>query len=57
MIDNRIYSYGYEYPDSRVPPKPENWVQLIQMLAERRRSTSPSVFKDEEYENFALADA
>ena len=56
MIDNRIYPYGFEYPGGRVPPKPDNWYQLQQMLKERRRSTSPSVFPEEEYEKFVLAD-
>ena len=57
MIENRIYPYGYEYPDGRIPPKPENWNQIKQMLEKRRRSTSPSVFPEEEFEKFTLADA
>ena len=57
MIDNRIYPYDFEYPDGRVPPEPDNWDQIEQMLEERRRSTSPSVFPGDGYKTFALAAA
>ena len=57
MIDNGIYPYGYQYPDGRVPPKPDNWDEIKQMLEERQRSISPSVFPEEEYEKFEQADA
>ena len=56
MIDNGIYPHNYEFPDGRFPPKPDNWEQIKRMLEERRRSTSPSVFSEEDYERFTIAD-
>jgi hypothetical protein len=56
MIDNSIYFYGYQYPDGRVPPRPENWNEIQQMLIERRPSTSSSI-NEERYDEFAWADA
>lgn len=57
MIDNRIYPYGYEHPDGRFSPVPDNLDQINQMLAERRRSMSPSALPEEEFRNFRRADA
>lgn len=57
MIDNGIYPYGYEFLDGRVPPKPEEWKKIEQMLVERRASLSPCSFPEEEYDKFARADA
>ncbi|KAF2452840.1 hypothetical protein BDY21DRAFT_293988 [Lineolata rhizophorae] len=57
MIDNRIYPDGYEYPDGRVPPVPGNWEAIQQMLVKRRPSLSPSVFPEEEYQEFKRANA
>ena len=56
IIDNRIYPAGYQYPDGRVPPKPEAWAEMQQMLAKRRASLSPSVYPEEEYDRFVQAD-
>lgn len=57
MINNDIYPYGYEYPDGRFPPKPDEWKEIQQMLTERRASLSLSTFSEEEYEKFARVDA
>ena len=57
MIDNRIYPDRYEYVDGRFPPAPENLDQIKQMLAEPRRSMSPSVCLEEEFQDFSRADA
>ncbi|KAL8791169.1 MAG: hypothetical protein Q9195_006008 [Heterodermia aff. obscurata] len=57
MIDNRIYPDGYEYPDGRSSPIPDNLDQITQMLEERRRFISSSVFSEEEFRKFRRADA
>ena len=57
LIDNNIYPHGYRYSDGRVPPKPDNWDQFGQMLAQPRPSLSPSRFGDAEFDDFVQADA
>ena len=57
LIDGGIYPYGYEYPDDRVPPKPDNWASINARLARPRASLSPSTFSDEKHEQFVRADA
>ena len=57
MINDRIYHFGYKYPDSRVPPKPQNWNEIQQILAVRRQSVSSSTYAEELYDKFAQTDA
>jgi hypothetical protein len=57
LIDNGIYPHGYRYSDGRVPPKPDNWDQFGQMLAQPQPSLSPSRFGDAEFDDFVQADA
>ena len=52
LIDNSILPDGYEYPDGRIPPKPDNWDEIKQMLAKPRRSLSPSIVSEEEHDKF-----
>ena len=56
MIDNGIYPDGYEYPDGRVPPLPNNWDEIQQILLQRRRSLSPTAFPAEKYREFKRVD-
>ena len=57
MIDNGIYPDGYEYPDGRVSPLPNNWDEIQQILLQRRQSLSPTAFPVEKYREFKRADA
>ncbi|KAH6839541.1 hypothetical protein B0I37DRAFT_449448 [Chaetomium sp. MPI-CAGE-AT-0009] len=51
-IDHGIYPEGYDYPDSRPTPKPENVDQLRLVLFAPRASLSLSQFPDSAFENF-----
>jgi len=53
LIDFGIYPDGYEYPDGRVPPEPENIEEIRQALA---RALSPSFFSDQDFRDFKRAD-
>ena len=56
MIDNGIYPDRYEYPDGWLPPNPENWKEIEQMLTKQRASLSPSVYpKEEKFREFSRA--
>lgn len=55
LIDHGIYPYSYEYPDGQAPPKPDNWEEINQILAQPRPSLSP--FPDEQFKKFVRADA
>ena len=57
MIDNGIYPFGYEYLDSRIPPKPLNFAELQQMLLKRRASLTSSNFSEDHFDKFARADS
>ena len=57
LIDSGIYPYGYEYPDGRVPPEPDNFDEIQHMLMDRRPSLSPSVFPEEKFKEFRRTDA
>lgn len=52
LIDNGIFPDGYEYPNGRIPPKPDNWYEIKQMLAKPQRSLSPSIVSEEEHDKF-----
>ncbi|KAF1814018.1 hypothetical protein P152DRAFT_513342 [Eremomyces bilateralis CBS 781.70] len=57
LIDGGIYFHVYEYPDERIPAKPNNWEEINQRLAQRRPSLSPFAFTDEAHGRFVRADA
>ena len=57
LIDGGVYPHRYEYPDGRVPAKPNNWEEVNQRLAQPRPSLSPSKFSEEAHEKFVRADA
>jgi hypothetical protein len=57
LIDHRVYPDEYEYPDGRVPPKPDNWAEIHEKLVQPRPSLSPSEFSDGDFRNFKRADA
>ncbi|KKZ66335.1 hypothetical protein EMCG_07936 [[Emmonsia] crescens] len=56
LIDYGVYPKGYEYPDGRVPAKPNNWEEITERLAQPRRSLSPSKFSEKEFQKFERAD-
>jgi len=53
LIDFGIYPNGYEYPDSRVPPKPKNIEEIRQAFTQ---ALSPSFFSDQDFQDFKRAD-
>ncbi|KAK7421021.1 hypothetical protein QQZ08_010142 [Neonectria magnoliae] len=57
LIDHNIFPDGYEYPDGRVPPEPENIDEIRQALEQPRASLSPSRFSKDEFRKFKRADA
>jgi len=57
LIDGGVYPHAYEYPDGRVPAKPDNWEDINRRLSQPRPSLSPSKFSEEAYEKFIRADA
>ncbi|KUL81945.1 hypothetical protein ZTR_10358 [Talaromyces verruculosus] len=57
LIDHGIYPHAYEYPDGRIPPKPNNWEDIKERLARPRASLSPSKFTEAAHEKFVRADA
>ena len=56
LIDGGVYPHAYEYPNGRVPAKPNNWEEIKQRLAQPRPSLSPSKFSEEAHEKFIRAD-
>lgn len=54
LVDFKIYSDEYEYPDGRVPPQPENMKELLEILGQQGPSLSLS---DEDFRKFKRADA
>jgi len=57
LIDGGVYPDEYEYPDGRVPAKPDNWENINRRLSQPRPSLSPSQFSDGEFRRFKRADA
>ena len=57
LIDNNIFPPHYGYPDGRIPLEAENKKEILQLLARRRASLSPSRFSDEDFRKFQKADA
>ncbi|PHH86568.1 hypothetical protein CDD83_10052 [Cordyceps sp. RAO-2017] len=56
LIDHDIFPIGYQYPDGRLPPKPENMGEIGRAMVQRRRSLSPSRFTDDEFDEFQITD-
>jgi len=56
LIDHDIFPHGYEYPDGRLPPEPDNIDELRQILAVPRGSLSPSKFTNDDFRKFERAD-
>lgn len=56
LIDHDIFPHGYEYPDGRLPPEPDNIDELRQILAAPRGSLSPSKFTNDDFRKFERAD-
>ena len=57
LIDGGVYPDGYEYPDGRVIPRPKNWEDINERLAQPRPSLSPSKFSDDDFRRFRRVDA
>ena len=57
LIDGGVYPPAYEYPDGRIPAKPDNLREINQIMARPRSSLSPSKFSDDAHENFTRVDA
>lgn len=57
LIDGGVYPHAYEYPDGRLPIKPNNLEEIKMKLAQPRPSLSPSKFSEEAHERFVRADA
>ncbi|POR34809.1 Uncharacterized protein TPAR_05016 [Tolypocladium paradoxum] len=56
LIDHDIFPHGYEYPDGRLPPEPDNIDEIRQILAAPRGSLSPSKFTSDDFRKFERAD-
>lgn len=57
LIDSGIYPGGYEYPDGRIPLKPDNLKEINHRLTQSRSSLSPTKFSNKNFEEFQRADA
>ena len=52
LVDHGIYPPGHRLPDGNRLPKPNNWEEIQQRLAQRRPSLSPSEFSDGAFDTF-----
>ena len=52
LIDHHIYPEGYNYPDGRSTPEPDNMDEILQKLKAPRASLSPSLFARPEFRSF-----
>ena len=57
LIDKGVYPSHYDFPNDRLPPKPENWKDINERLKEPRSSLSPSRFSDDAFDAFVQTDA
>ena len=57
LVDNRIYPSHYDFPDDRVPPKPDNWKDINEKLKAPRSSLSPSRFSDDAFDIFVRSNS
>lgn len=52
IINEKVFPEGYEYPDGRRTPEPNNEDELEESLARSRLSLSPSRFTNEDFRRF-----
>lgn len=52
LVDHHIYTEGYDYPNSREAPEPDNLEGLYQRLAQPRLSLSLSRFTASDFKSF-----
>ena len=52
VINEKVFPEGYEYPDDRRTPEPNNEDELDDSLARSRPSLSPSRFTNEDFRRF-----
>ncbi|SLM36805.1 hypothetical protein LPUS_06491 [Lasallia pustulata] len=52
LINENVFPEGYEYPDDRPIPEPNNWQEMQEELARRRPSLSLSRFTNEDFRRF-----
>jgi hypothetical protein len=57
LIDHEIFPGGYEYPDGRLTPEPENMDEIVRALSQPRGSPSPIKVSNENFRKFNRADA
>ncbi|KAI1501819.1 hypothetical protein F5X99DRAFT_408629 [Biscogniauxia marginata] len=56
LIDYGIYPDGYEYPDGKSLPQPDNTDDILEALKRPRLSLSPSRFSNDDFRKFKRAD-
>ena len=52
LIDHCIYPNGYDFPDDRDPPRPNNENEILDRLRQPRPSLSPSQFSEKTFRTF-----
>ncbi|KAM5439874.1 hypothetical protein MferCBS31731_004285 [Microsporum ferrugineum] len=52
LIEHGIYPRRYKYSNGCTFPRPNNWEEITERLAQPRRSLSPSRFSEQEFERF-----
>ncbi|MCJ1246639.1 hypothetical protein MMC30_003848 [Trapelia coarctata] len=52
LVDHAVYPFGYRHPDGHRAPKPDNWQEIQQRMAQPRPSLSPSQFSDGAFDKF-----
>lgn len=57
FIDHDIYPDGYKYLNGQGAPPPSTVDEILQALAQPRRSLSPFVFTDDDFRKFKRADS
>lgn len=56
LIQHGIYPRGYQFPDDRDPPEPDNLDEIVEALRQRRRSLSPTRFSKDDFRKFQRAE-
>lgn len=57
LIDHGIYPPGYKFLDGSNVPKPSDWEEFKEAIAQERASLSPSQFSESKFDEFSSADA
>jgi hypothetical protein len=52
LVDHGVYPSGYRHLDGRRAPKPDNWEEIQQRIAQPRSSISPSQFSEGAFETY-----